>query len=315
MEMVIASARDVGDVRIFELRAADGAGLPGYAAGAHVDVHLPGDIVRQYSLCCSSPSGDAWRIAVRRDPQSRGGSAWLHDVAAPGIRLQVGAPRNAFALLPGAGLYLLYAGGIGITPILSMAYALLARGAAFRLVYFARAEAVLAFGDELLSGPLAPHVEIHAGLDHAAVADRIGASMGAAPSVGTQVYVCGPGRFMDVVREHGASRFGGAAVHQESFGAPAVPVDGDTPFVLRLARSRRDIAVPAGESALACLQAAGIEIDCSCEVGVCGTCRTVVLAGQPDHRDSVLGAHERAANNVFMPCVSRAGSEVLVVDL
>ena len=315
MEMVIAAVRNVGDVRIVELRAADGASLPDYEAGAHVDVHLAGDVVRQYSLCCSSRSRDAWRIAVKRDPQSRGGSAWLHDVAAPGTRLQVGAPRNVFALMPGAELYLLYAGGIGITPVLSMAYALLARGAAFKLLYFVREGTQVTFGDELVSGPLAPHAEIYTGLDNDAVADRIGAAMNAAPTVGTQVYVCGPVRFMNVVREHGASRFGDAAVHQESFGAPAASAGGDTPFVLRLARSRRDIAVPVGESALACLQAAGIEIDCSCEVGVCGTCRTVVLEGQPDHRDSVLDAAEKLANNVFMPCVSRASASILVVDL
>lgn len=318
MEMVIATARNAGhagDVRIVELRAADGARLPAYEAGAHVDVFLPGDVVRQYSLCCSTPSHETWRIAVKRDPQSRGGSAWLHDVAAPGTRLQVGAPRNVFALAPGAGPYLLFAGGIGITPILSMAYALLARGCGFKLLYFVREGTDVAFGDELLAGPLAPYAEIHAGLGLDAVADRIGAAMNAAPATGTQVYVCGPGPFMDLVRVRGALRFGDAAVHQESFGAPAAPVAGDTPFVLQLVRSQRDIVVPVGESALACLQAVGIEVDCSCEVGVCGSCRTAVLAGQPDHRDSVLDADERATNNVFMPCVSRARTAVLVLDL
>lgn len=318
MEMVIAAvsnAGNAGDVRIFELRAADGSMLPAYEAGAHVDVHLPGDIVRQYSLCCSAPSRSAWRIAVKRDAQSRGGSAWLHEAAALGTRLQVGAPRNVFALAPGADMYLLYGGGIGITPILSMAYALLARGAAFKLLYFVRDESGMAFGDELITGPLAPHAEIHACLSGEAVASRIAASMNLARAAGTQVYVCGPARFMDLVREQGASRFGHAAVHQESFGAAATATGGDTSFVLRLARSQREVEVPASASALACLQAAGVEVDCSCEVGVCGTCRTIVLEGQPDHRDSVLDAAEKLSNTVFMPCVSRANTSVLVLDL
>lgn len=318
MDLIIKAIHDSAGVRVLELHAADGAALSAYEAGAHVDVTLGNGMVRQYSLCCSEPSGRAYRLGVKREPQSRGGSAWLHDVAQVGTVLTLGQPRNAFALAPSAGRYLLYAGGIGITPILSMAYALLRRGAAFRLAYFVRDAGSIAFAAELAAGPLAPHVEIHAGLGADGVGASLSASMAGAPASGTQVYVCGPGPFMDAVVARGASRFGAAAVHQESFGAAATGGEGgqgETPFVLKLARSQREIMVPAGRTALACLQEAGIDIDCSCEVGVCGTCRTALLDGLPDHQDSVLSAAERQANDCFMPCVSRARSAALVLDL
>ncbi|WP_373987184.1 2Fe-2S iron-sulfur cluster-binding protein [Duganella sp. BuS-21] len=314
MDVVIQSIRDSGDVRLLELAAVDGTPLPPYEAGAHIDVTLGNGLVRQYSLCCRAPSA-AYRLAVKREPQSRGGSAWLHEVAHVGTRLGLGQPRNAFALTPAAGHYLLFAGGIGITPILSMAYALLRRGASFQLMYFVRDTAGMAFADELQSGPLASQVVMHAGQDAAQVAASLAAAMGAAPADGTQVYVCGPAPFMSAVTAAGSARFGAAAVHQESFSPAAIDSDKEAAFVLRLARSQRELPVSAGQSALACLQDAGIDIDCSCEVGVCGTCRTGVLAGVPDHRDAFLSASERQANDCFMPCVSRARTAVLVLDL
>jgi vanillate O-demethylase ferredoxin subunit len=315
MDVIIKAIHDSAGVRVLELHAADGAALPAYEAGAHVDVTLGNGVMRQYSLCCSEPSGSAYRLGVKRELQSRGGSAWLHDVAQIGTVLKLGQPRNAFALAPSAGQYLLYAGGIGITPILSMAYALLRRGAEFRLAYFVRDADSIAFADELTAGPLAPYVQIHVGLGADGVGACLSASMAAAPAAGTQVYVCGPAPFMDAVMTTGASRFGADAVHQESFGVVAPGGEGETPFVLKLARSQREIAVPVGRTALACLQEAGINIDCSCEVGVCGTCRTVLLDGVPDHQDSVLSTQERQANDCFMPCVSRARSAALVLDL
>jgi vanillate O-demethylase ferredoxin subunit len=315
MDVIIKAIHDSAGVRVLELHAADGAALPAYEAGAHVDVTLGNGVVRQYSLCCSEPSGRTYRLGVKREPQSRGGSAWLHDVAQVGTVLQLGQPRNAFSLVQSADQYLLYAGGIGITPILSMAYALLRRKAWFRLAYFVRDAESIAFASELQSGPLAPHVAIHIGLDADGVGACLTSSMGAAPATGTQAYVCGPGPFMSAVMELGAARFGLDAVHQESFGAVATGGQGESAFVMKLARSQREIMVPAGQTALACLQDAGIDIDCSCEVGVCGTCRTALLDGIPDHQDSVLSTKEREANDCFMPCVSRARSAALVLDL
>lgn len=309
MEVRIHSIADSGGVRVFELRPVGDVQLPSYEAGAHIDVTLGNGLVRQYSLCCREPGGDAYRIAVKREPQSRGGSAWLHDEAAVGMTLQAGAPRNAFALAPTAEMHLLFAGGIGITPILSMAYALQRRGQPFQLYYFVRDAAGAAFIAELQSGPLAGRSQVLAGLDPEQTAARIRTHFGQHPAVGTHVYVCGPAPFMQTVAAEAAN----FTVHQESFGAPLVDAEGA--FTLALQRSGRQVQVAAGRTALACLQEAGVELDCSCEVGVCGTCRTAVLEGTPHHFDSVLSDEERQANNCFMPCVSRALTPVLVLDL
>jgi vanillate O-demethylase ferredoxin subunit len=314
MEAVITSIVDAGDVRIFELRAADGTPLPPYEAGAHVDVTLGNGVTRQYSLCCAAPCADCYRIAVKRDPRSRGGSEWLHAQAVVGGTLTIGAPRNAFALRPAAGTYLLFAGGIGITPVLSMAYALQRAGLPFQLAYFARSAEDLAFAGELATGPLADSVTLVCGLTPEGNAERIAAIMDAAPVAGASVYTCGPAPFMDAVLALGAARFGADAVHRESFLAPAASA-GEQPFILRLVRAGRDIEVAADSTALASLQQAGIDIDCSCEVGVCGTCRTAVIDGIPEHLDTVLSDAEKAANNCFMPCVSRSRTQVLCLDL
>lgn len=314
MKAIITSIEDCGDVRIFELRAADDSALPPYEAGAHIDVTLGNGLTRQYSLCCRQPSSDRYRIAVKRDPNSRGGSQWLHQEAAEGHTLTLGQPRNAFSLRPSTGMHLLFAGGIGVTPLLSMAYALQRAGQPFQLAYFVRSEGDNAFVDELENGPLAGQVVVVAGLTPQDNAARIEAMMRAAPPSETTVYTCGPAPFMDAVITLGAACFGAGSVHKESFGAPSQAAE-EASFTLRLVRSGRDIEVPAGSSALACLHEAGIAIDCSCEVGVCGTCRTVVLDGQPEHLDSVLSDAEKRANDCFMPCVSRSRTPVLYLDL
>ncbi|MBB3219547.1 PDR/VanB family oxidoreductase [Pseudoduganella umbonata] len=299
------------EVKILELAAADGSALPPYEPGAHLDVTLPNGITRQYSLCCATPSPQRYRIAVKREPQSRGGSAWLHDAATEGTHVEIGAPRNAFSLVPGAAAHLLFAGGIGITPVLSMAHALARRGLPFRLAVFARAAELVPFADELESPPLGPSCSVHCALGPDDTGLKIDALLAAAAD-GTHVYACGPAAFMDAVTARAVARFGPDAVHTESFGA-AAPAAGDRPFVLRLVQSAREIAVPADRTALACLQEAGIDIDSSCEVGVCGTCLTRVRDGEADHRDSYLTTAERAG--CFLPCVSRAVTPVLEIEL
>src|SRR5450830_974920 len=258
MNVLISAIRNSGTaISIFELHTADGKALPAYQPGAHIDVTLGNGLVRQYSLCCDHPSPDRYRIAVKQEPQSRGGSAWLHAEAKEGDALQISAPRNAFSLAEAAGSHLLFAGGIGITPMLSMAYALLRDGADFHLHYFVRDDQSVAFRDELTGTSLAEHVSIHAGLS----VDQTGAVIAAALTDG------------------------------------------------------KEIDVASGKTALACLQEAGIDVDCSCEVGVCGTCQTKVIEGIPDHRDGFLSEKEKASNLWFMPCVSRARTGVLVLDL
>ena len=313
MNVTISTIRDSGaGIRIFELRASGGETLPSYQPGAHIDVTLGNALVRQYSLCCDRPSPERYRIAVKREPQSRGGSAWLHEQAREGDTLQIGTPRNAFALVDAATAHVLFAGGIGITPVLSMAYALLNRGAAFHLHYFVRDEDGVAFRDELTGTSLARHVSLHAGLSPQQTAAAISSALEHA-AVDTHVYTCGPGPFMATVIELASAKLGASQVHKESFSAPVADA-GDQAFVIRL-RDRREIGIAAGETALACLQAAGIDVDCSCEVGVCGTCRTKVIEGVPDHRDAFLSTEEKASNLWFMPCVSRAKTETLVLDI
>ncbi|SFA96797.1 vanillate O-demethylase ferredoxin subunit [Collimonas sp. OK607] len=315
MDVVISSITDTNGIRVLELAAVDGAALPSYEAGAHIDVTLGNGLVRQYFLCCREPSSAGYRIAVKREAGSRGGSAWLHDMARTGSVLSIGPPRNAFALAPQAGMHLLFAGGIGITPILSMAYTLLRRKQPFRLACYVRDEASLAFSTELRASPLAPYVEVFCGLGPQDTAASIGKLLAAAPANDSHAYVCGPAAFMDAVTAQAEARFGASALHKESFGAVPASGTSEQPFVLRLSRTQCDIAIPAGRSALACLQDAGINIDSSCEVGVCGTCRTAVLDGVPDHQGSLLSAQERKANNCFLPCVSRPLTPVLVIDL
>ena len=315
MNVIISAIRNSGaGIRIFELRAAHGEQLPIYQPGAHIDVTLGNGLVRQYSLCCDQPSLQRYRIAVKQEPQSRGGSSWLHAEAREGDTLPISAPRNAFALADAAGSHLLFAGGIGITPVLSMAYALLRDGAEFHLHYFVRDEGSVAFRDELIGTPLARCVSIHAGLS----AEQTGLVISSTlenTALDTHAYTCGPGPFMAAVVDLAAIRLGASQVHKESFSAPVAEA-GDAAFVVRL-RNGREIEVASDKTALACLQEAGVEVDCSCEVGVCGTCQTRVIDGIPDHRDGFLSEEEKASNLWFMPCVSRARARagVLVLDL
>lgn len=314
MKVVISSIQEAADgIRVFSLQGLDGMHLPTYEPGSHVDLTLGNGLTRQYSLCCDRPSSDAYRIAVKREPSSRGGSAWLHSDAVIGTVLDIGEPRNAFSLAAGTHQHLLFAGGIGITPILSMAYALLRRKQPFHVFYFVRDDNAVVFGDELHAGQMASHASVFTGLDGPQSAQAISRALTAGAD-GAHVYTCGPAPFMEAVTSAATPLFGAHHVHQEFFAsAPTTGVDQS--FALHLRKQGKTIEVPAGRTALSCLQEAGIEIDSSCEVGVCGTCRTAVIDGIPDHRDSYLSPQEREANRCFMPCVSRARSPGLTLDL
>lgn len=298
----------------FELVRPNGELLPAFEPGAHVDVHLTPTLVRQYSLCSDPADRHRWRIAVLREPASRGGSAAVHERLHPGSTLQVSPPRNHFPLVD-APRSLLIAGGIGVTPILSMARTLHAGSREFRMHYCARSASRMAFRDELASSPYARAVQFHlsdgpAGqkFDPVHVLGR--------PDAGTHLYVCGPAGFMDRVlvaaRELGWPE---AQLHRELFAGSVVATEHDAPFELQLARSGRTFQVPPDRTALQILQEHGVDIPFSCESGVCGTCVTRVLEGVPDHRDSYLADAERAANDQFTPCCSRARTPSLVLDL
>ena len=298
----------------FELEAPDGGHLPAFTAGAHVDVHLGEGLVRQYSLCNDQRERSRYRIAVLRDPASRGGSLLMHDWAVEGRPLRVGLPRNLFAL-EANNPALLVAGGIGITPLLSMAYALSAKATPWRMHCCARSVSRQAFREEILAGNMAGSVRFHT--DDGSGGEPFDARTVLAAAAGdTHLYVCGPVGFMDHVlataRELGWSQ---ERLHREYFAAPRTEAAADGSFILRLARSGRELVVPAERTALQVLIESGIDVPYACESGVCGTCLTPVLEGTLDHRDAFLSDEERAANNQFTPCCSRACSGTLVIDL
>jgi vanillate O-demethylase ferredoxin subunit len=298
----------------YELVRIDGAPLPPFDAGAHIDVHLGGNLVRQYSLC--NPPGETHRyqIGVLRDADSRGGSQAMHDHIDTGSVLQISAPKNHFPLVE-ARRTLLLAGGIGVTPILAMAEALAAKGAAFELHYSARSPERAAFKERLGAPHFAGQVHFH--YDSGDAAQKLDlAGLLAAPDPGTHLYVCGPQGFIDHVLGS-AKRLGwpAAQLHVEYFSAAAVDTSGDGAFDVKLASSGKLVTIPAGKSVIKVLAEQGVEIPYSCEEGVCGTCLTRVLEGVPEHRDMYLTEEEQAANDQFTPCCSRAKTKVLVLDL
>ncbi|KVN92292.1 Vanillate O-demethylase oxidoreductase [Burkholderia ubonensis] len=319
------------DICAFELAPADGTPLPPFTAGAHIDVHV-GGFVRQYSLCNSPSETGVYRLGVLREPASRGGSLAMH-ACEPGATLDIGAPRNHFPLDPHAAHSVLLAGGIGITPLLSMAAHLVETGGSFELHYCAREPARAAFLDRLDTPALKARTRLW--FDNDPGGRRIDfAQVLATPDAGTHLYVCGPGGFIGAVLAAAAQAgWNPANVHREYFGAAGVGAAGvgaagvgaaetgaaaesaDRSFQVSLAQSGRIVDVPAGTTIVEALRGCGIEVPVSCEQGVCGTCLTRVLSGTPDHRDVYLTDDERAANDQMLPCCSRALTPMLVLDL
>ncbi|WP_118178579.1 PDR/VanB family oxidoreductase [Paraburkholderia phosphatilytica] len=303
------------DICGFELAREDGAALPAFTAGAHIDVHLDGGIVRQYSLCNSPAETHRYVIGVLREPASRGGSVAMHALA-EGSVLRISEPKNHFPLSEGATRSLLFAGGIGITPILGMAERLAALDAPFELHYCTREPARAAFRDRLAEPRFAGCAHLY--FDSAPVSERIDlAATLAAAAPGTHLYVCGPAGFIAVVLDTArAAGWSEAQLHREYFAAAAQDhAAASGAFQVKLAASGRIVEVDHDETVIAALTAAGVDVPTSCEQGVCGTCLTRVLEGEPDHRDVYLTDDERAANDCFLPCCSRSKSPLLVLDL
>ena len=312
---VTRKAAEAEAICSFELQAVDGRPLPAFSAGSHVDVHLPGGLVRQYSLCNDPGETHRYLIAVLKDAASRGGSVAMHEQVHAGDTLTISAPKNHFALAHDATEHLLLAGGIGITPLLCMAERLAVTGAAFTLHYATRSRARTAFVERIAASPFAARVQHH--LDDGEPAQRLDlAQVLAAPRPGCHLYVCGPQGFMDAVLSTArAAGWPEAQLHWEFFGATPVDTAGDGSFEVQLASSGRVILVGKDQSVAQALEAAGVIVPTSCEQGVCGTCLTRVLDGVPDHRDLYLTPEEQAAGDQFTPCCSRAKSARLVLDL
>lgn len=299
----------------FTLEATDGMPLPAFTAGAHVDVQVASGLVRQYSLFSDPSDRSVYRIAVLREPGSRGGSAGMHAQVHGGSVLSISAPRNHFPLSSGVTQTLLLAGGIGITPILAMAQTLHAQGEPFDLHYCGRSVSRMAFIDQLKKSAFASSVHLH--IDDGEPQQRFNAGQVlASPCPGVHLYVCGPSGFMDhVLTTARAAGWADEQLHREYFAAAPVDTSADGAFTVQLAKSQLRCEVPSNRSVLEILLSQGLDIPYSCEAGVCGTCLTRVLDGTPDHRDSFLTDAEKAAGDQFLPCCSRAMSPLLVLDL
>lgn len=315
-------------VAVLDLVAADGVALPAWTPGAHIDLILPDGTERQYSLCgiagddagfevrgvgrsdADAVAAGGWRVAVLDEPEGRGGSAWLHRNAMPGTALRVRGPRNHFALEP-SQRYLFIAGGIGITPLLSMIRQADSAGADWELHYAGRRRNRMAFVDALL-GRHPDRVRLYPADEGERLdLDRVLGSS----SPDTLVYACGPTRLLDGIEQRCADR-PGRSLHLERFqatpaGAPVL--DGE--FEVELQLSGMTLTVPPEKSVLDVAEEHGVLVLSSCREGTCGTCETPVVEGEVDHRDSVLTPDERADGRVMMICVSRAACPRLVLEL
>jgi len=303
------------DICALELVAEPGQTLPGFSAGSHIDLHLPGGLTRPYSLCNDPGESHRYQIAVLRDPASRGGSVAVHAQVHEGQTLQISAPKNHFALAHEARSHLLLAGGIGITPILCMAERLANTGAAFEMHYCSRSRERTAFVDRIAHGSLATRAHFH--FDDGMADQKLDiAALLAQPEIGRHLYVCGPKGFMDAVL--GSARARGwpeAQLHYEFFAAEVALSAHDPSFEVQVASTGQVVTVAPRQSVLQALAAVGVDIAFACEQGVCGTCLTRVISGVPDHKDSYLTPEEQAAGDQFMPCCSRAKTPRLVLDI
>lgn len=309
----VASVREVADDIVeFRLVAAKGVALAAFTPGAHVHVAVPCGGTRQYSLCNDPAEPGEYVIAVKRELQGRGGSISLIEKIRPGDEIDISDPCNDFELQPAeGGRVVLIAGGIGITPILSMARALHRAGTNFHLYYLTRSPELTAFRDEILAAPFAKHVTIHH--DYGDVTRSLDLASVLAEPEDSVVYCCGPTGLLRAVREQSA-HWPKGSVRFEDFGTtPAAPASEEGGFTVTLADNRGSYFVPPDKTILQVLQEAGLDMPSSCEAGTCGTCRMRLISGVPDHRDLVLFDDEM--NDSIIICCSRAKSDEIVVAL
>jgi tetrachlorobenzoquinone reductase len=297
------------DANIYEFVAPDGSPLPAAEPGAHVDLHLPNGLVRQYSLTAPGPTPTRYVLCVKRDAASRGGSSFVFDELKVGQRVIISAPRNNFVLVENAEHIVLFAGGIGITPLFAMVQRLRVLGRSFEFYYSCRSRTQAVFLDALESLEQAHfHFDDEAG----GMFLNLDAVVAASPRT-AHLYCCGPVAMLDAF-ERATKGWPAIQVHVEYFSAKAPPsLEGG--FVVQLARSAKEFYIAPGQTILEVLLDAGYDLPFSCQEGVCGSCETKVLSGTPDHRDSVLTEAERAGDTVMMICCSGSKSERLVLDI
>ena len=306
---LVAIRYAAADTHLYEFADPEGRPLPAYAPGAHVDIHLPSGLMRQYSLARPDRYGQPYLVGIKLDRSGRGGSRWLHEQARVGELFRIAPPRNHFPLSEDAAHTVLIAGGIGVTPVWCMAQRLAETGSDFALHYAVRARADAAFLAEL--EVMSPRARLHVDAEAEGVLDVAGI-VAAAPA-DAHLYCCGPAPMMAAFEAAVAGR-PAEQVHVEYFSAaPPAPIEGG--FVVALAKDGREFAIAPGTTILETLRQAGLTLTSSCEQGVCGACETRVLDGVPDHRDLLLTPGEKASNKTMMICCSGALSDRLVLDL
>ncbi|WP_426454125.1 PDR/VanB family oxidoreductase [Acinetobacter sp. KB005] len=301
-----------GNIAVMEFESATSATLPKVEAGAHIDVHLPNGMVRQYSLCQNPNDEGKFRLGILRDPESRGGSISAFDEIKDGMQIQVSEPKNLFPLLK-AKHSVLIGGGIGITPLITMAYQLAHEGTSFELHYCGASPENCAFVDEIKNGELAKYTTFHfksEGASHRAFFESAIKDI----DLESHIYTCGPVGFMDwVINLATTHDFPEQQIHKEYFQVET-DTSGDS-FEVVAERSGKIIMVEAGETILQALAKEGIDIEMSCEQGVCGTCMCDVIEGEPDHRDVYFTDEEKASNEQILVCCSRSKTPRLVLDI
>ena len=298
------------DIVSLTLRPASGEPLPSWAPGAHIDVLLPGDVTRQYSLCGSVEDLTSYRLGVLRDPASRGGSTYIHDSVAVGDRLTIRGPRNHFELAE-AERYIFAAGGIGVTPLIPMAMEALRNGTDFTFLFCARSRQAMAYLPELQEH-LGDHLIVNAD-DESGLFDLAAYLRDVQPE--TMVYACGPKPFLDATTR-ATTAWPSGWVRFEHFEPLEFDDSTNVAFEVELANSGRVLTVPEDRSILSVLQDVGVRVLTSCTEGTCGTCEIAVLGGGPiDHRDAVLSDEEHASGEMMMVCVSRCKGGRLILDL
>jgi ferredoxin-NADP reductase len=302
------------NINSYELVALARGDLVPFTAGCHIDLHLPNGMIRSYSLLNDQSERNRYVVAVNKDAASRGGSSFIHETMRVGDIIKISHPRNNFALQEDAVHSVLIAGGIGITPLLSMIRRLEALGRSWQLFYATRTRVAAAFLDELSSLRSGIHSNLHVNFDQEPPGRMLDLSaiVKDTPS-SAHLYCCGPVPMLEAFEAATANR-PADHVHVEYFKAKEKPA-AEGGFEVKLARSNRTIAVPAGKTVLNALLDAGIAVSFACTEGVCGTCETRVIEGIPDHRDLFLGKEEQAANKTMMICCSGSKSPTLVLDL
>lgn len=314
LEVVVAQRTEPAEgIVVLDLVPAPGTALPRFEAGAHVDVHLGADLVRQYSLCSDPADLSRYQLGILLADASRGGSAAIHGKVRAGDKLTISAPRNLFPLAPDATQSILIGGGIGVTPLLAMARYCAANAKTYTLHYCARSKAKAAFLDEFGAAPLSANARLH--FDDGAAEQRFVPERDLpAPGPGIHLYVCGPAGFMEwAIGEAYRLGYTEAQIHREYFEAE-VDTSGGA-FEVKLAQSGKSVTVPAGIPIVKALADIGVKVDVSCEQGICGTCMCTVLEGIPDHRDNYLTDEEKADNDQILVCCSRSKTPTLVLDL